>query len=186
MDANEKIIHWAEEGARLSPPDWDQLPTIPLYVDQVLLYLRDSLHFFERDEDDLLLTNSMINNYVKTGVLAHPEKKKYSRQHLAALITICMLKQVLALQDIVTLLDGEDLGPELYELLPIPARCGKPAKSWPSAARLEKAPGGRPCAWRRRPTQNGPRQSVFCVSWPRRSSRKRNSPKKMPEPPTNG
>jgi len=116
LDANEKIIHWAEEGARLSPPDWDQLPTIPLYVDQVLLYLRDSLHFFERDEDDLLLTNSMINNYVKTGVLAHPEKKKYSRQHLAALITICMLKQVLALQDIVTLLDGEDLGPELYEL----------------------------------------------------------------------
>ena len=76
MNAIEKITSWAEEGKQLSPPDWEQLPTIPLYVDQVLLYLRDTLRFFERDEDDVLLTNSMINNYVKNGVLPHPEKKK--------------------------------------------------------------------------------------------------------------
>lgn len=115
MDAAEKILEWAQSGAELSPPDWAALPTIPLYVDQVLLYLRDSLAFFERDEEDVLLTNSMINNYVKNGVLPHPLKKKYSRQHLAALITICMLKQVLTIPDIATLLDGQELGPELYE-----------------------------------------------------------------------
>ena len=64
----------------------------------------------------MLLTNSMINNYVKNGVLPHPEKKKYSRQHLAALITICMLKQVLTIPDIATLLNnGNELGPELYQ-----------------------------------------------------------------------
>lgn len=115
MDAAEKILEWAKAGQELSPPGWEQLPTIPLYVDQVLLYLRDSLRFFERDEEDLLLTNSMINNYVKNGALPHPEKKKYSRQHLAALMAICMLKQVLAIPDIVTLLDGEELGPEFYQ-----------------------------------------------------------------------
>ena len=82
MDAADRILEWAKEGAELSPPGWEQLPTIPLYVDQVLLYLRDSLRFFERDGEDVLLTNSMINNYVKNGVLPHPEKKKYSRQHL--------------------------------------------------------------------------------------------------------
>ncbi len=114
MDAAERILEWAQEGAELSPPDWEALPTIPLYVDQVLLYLRDSLRFFERDEDDALLTNSMINNYVKNGVLPHPEKKKYGRRHLAALMAICMLKQVLAIPDIATLLEGQELDPELY------------------------------------------------------------------------
>ncbi len=114
MDAAERILEWAQEGAELSPPDWEALPTIPLYVDQVLLYLRDSLRFFERDGEDVLLTNSMINNYVKNGVLPHPEKKKYSRQHLAALMAICMLKQVLTIPDIATLLDGQELDPELY------------------------------------------------------------------------
>ena len=114
MDAAERILAWAKEGEHLSPPSWDQLPAIPLYVDQVLQYLRDSLRFFERDSEDLLLTNSMINNYVKSGALPHPEKKKYKKEHLAALMAICMLKQVLALQDIVTLLDGQELDQRLY------------------------------------------------------------------------
>lgn len=114
MSADEKILAWAQEGGGLSCPEWEQLPAIPLYVDQVLQYLRDSLRFFERDEEDVLLTNSMINNYVKKDVLPHPEKKKYSREHLAALTVICMLKQVLAIQDIGTLLDGRPMEPELY------------------------------------------------------------------------
>ncbi len=114
MDAEEKILAWAREGRELSCPLWEQLPAIPLYVDQVLQYLRDSLQFFERDEEDVLLTNSMINNYVKKDVLPHPEKKKYSREHLAALTVICMLKQVLAIQDIGTLLQGKPMDPELY------------------------------------------------------------------------
>jgi len=115
MSANDQILAWAKEGRELSCPDWEQLPAIPLYVDQVLQYLRDSLRFFERDEEDVLLTNSMINNYVKKDVLPHPEKKKYSREHLAALTVICMLKQVLAIQDIGTLLDSQLMGPELYQ-----------------------------------------------------------------------
>ena len=73
-----------------------------------------AVRLFERDGEDVLLTNSMINNYVKNGVLPHPEKKKYSRQHLAALMAICMLKQVLTIPDIATLLDGQELDPELY------------------------------------------------------------------------
>ncbi|WP_322173409.1 DUF1836 domain-containing protein [Acutalibacter caecimuris] len=115
MDTVEKILAWAKEGAELIPPDWKQLPAIPLYIDQVLLYLSDSLRFFQRDEDAALLTSSMINNYVKNGVLPHPEKKKYTQQHLAALIAICMLKQVLALPDIATLLHNGAVDPALYE-----------------------------------------------------------------------
>lgn len=115
MNADERILAWAKEGSKLSCPEWEQLPAIPLYVDQVLQYLRDSLRFFERDEADVLLTNSMINNYVKKNVLPHPEKKKYSREHMAALTVICMLKQVLAIQDIGTLLQDRSMDPELYK-----------------------------------------------------------------------
>ena len=97
MNADEKILEWAQEGCELSCPEWEQLPAIPLYVDQVLQYLRDSLQFFERDEEDVLLTNSMINNYVKKNVLPHPEKKKYSREHLAALTVICLRYRTSAL-----------------------------------------------------------------------------------------
>ncbi len=107
---------WAGQGQGLSLPSWDQLPAIPLYMDQVLLYLSDQLAFFQRQEDTPLLTSSMINNYVKNGVLPHPEKKKYSRGHLAALVVVGALKQVLSIQDIKALLAGKEPPEELYSL----------------------------------------------------------------------
>ncbi|MFQ7398940.1 MAG: DUF1836 domain-containing protein, partial [Neglectibacter sp.] len=115
-DASERIRRWAKAGEDTALPDWNELPTIPLYMDQVIFYLGENLRFFERDGQSSLLTSSMINNYVKTGVLPHPEKKKYRREHLAALLAVCMLKQVLSIQDIKTLLAGEELSEELYNL----------------------------------------------------------------------
>lgn len=114
--ARERIQAWLTEGKAQELPAWGELPSIPLYMDQVILYLRDSFCFFQRNEDTPLLTSSMINNYVKNGVLPHPEKKKYSKEHLGALMAVCMLKQVLSIQDIKTLLDGQEIGPELYGL----------------------------------------------------------------------
>lgn len=115
-DPESRVLSWAEEGGSLAVPGWDELPTIPLYMDQVIFYLKDGLRFFERDGETSLLTSSMINNYVKNGVLPHPEKKKYSREHLGALTAVCMLKQVLSIQDIKTLLEGQELGAEFYTL----------------------------------------------------------------------
>lgn len=115
-DAIEKISEWAESGKSINMPAWDELPEIPLYMDQVMLYLTDKLQFFERDSDSSLLTSSMINNYVKNDVLPHPEKKKYGKEHLSGLIAICMLKQVLSMQDIKTLFGGRQPDAELYEL----------------------------------------------------------------------
>lgn len=60
----------------------------------------------------------MINNYVKDKVLDRPEQKKYSRNHLAILTFICMLKPVLAIQDISSLLHAllqDDTKQELYD-----------------------------------------------------------------------
>lgn len=115
-DPRQQTALWARDGENLELPAWEELPSIPLYMDQVILYLKDSLRLFQRDEEASLLTSSMINNYVKNGVLPHPEKKKYGKEHLGALMAVCMLKQVLSIQDIKALLEGQELGPELYEL----------------------------------------------------------------------
>ena len=80
-------------------PKWSELPTIDLYLDQVLLYL-NQLDSSSIVDDDKGLTAAMINNYVKNGHLDKPIKKKYSRRQLARLIVITCLKNVFAIQEI--------------------------------------------------------------------------------------
>ena len=110
------IERWAEEGERSSPPLWEDLPSIPLYMDQVILYLGESLKLFEREEELSLLTSSMINNYVKNGLIPHPEKKKYTKEHLAGLMAVCMLKQVLSIRDRKSRFAGTERTGETYGL----------------------------------------------------------------------
>ena len=93
---------WANEAASHHMAAWDQLPEIYLYMDQVLTYLNRQLALYDGTANPL--TASMINNYVKDGVLERPQKKKYSRDHLALLMIICMLKPILPIQDISSLL----------------------------------------------------------------------------------
>ena len=78
---------------------WSELPTIDLYLDQVLLYV-NQLDSSSIVDDDKGLTAAMINNYVKNGHLDKPIKKKYSRRQLARLIVITCLKNVFAIQEV--------------------------------------------------------------------------------------
>lgn len=112
-DVTGRLKAWAREGLESSLPGWQELPAIPLYMDQVIFYLGDCLRLFQEEGGGL--TSSMINNYVKNGVLPHPEKKKYSREHLAALMAVCLLKPVLSLQDIKSLLGERAADGESYE-----------------------------------------------------------------------
>ena len=80
-------------------PKWSELPTIDLYLDQVLLYV-NQLDSSSIVDDDKGLTAAMINNYVKNGHLDKPIKKKYSRRQLARVIVITCLKNVFAIQEI--------------------------------------------------------------------------------------
>lgn len=102
--ATDRILEWSREIETSGITGWDRLPEIYLYMDQVLTYMNKQLRLYERNENESLLTSSMINNYVKDGVLPRPEQKKYSREHLAILLVICMLKQVLSIQDISSLI----------------------------------------------------------------------------------
>ena len=86
------------------PVDWEQMPDFPLYMDQVLSYMdRQIIHF---DEDDRL-TAAMVNNYTKSGLVPRAEGKKYTREHLAYLTVICVLKRVLSTRDMDLLIRRE-------------------------------------------------------------------------------
>ena len=77
-----------------SLPTWDSFPTIDLYMDQVITLLEQYMAFAG---DEKIITQSMINNYVKLGIMPPPINKKYSRVHLAYLVIICILKQTLSM-----------------------------------------------------------------------------------------
>lgn len=78
------------------PDSWEQLPDIPLYMDQVVSYLSRQMISFEEGD---ALTSAMINNYIKDGLLARANGKKYGQEHLAYLIAISALKQVLSVRE---------------------------------------------------------------------------------------
>lgn len=81
-------------------PRWNELPDIDLYLDQVVNYLEKYIEKYNANRDDKIITKTMINNYVKQGIMPAPIKKKYSREHVAYLIVICILKQVYSINDI--------------------------------------------------------------------------------------
>ncbi len=88
-------------------PDWDELPTIDLYMDQVIELVNRYLQGLELFSESSEITRPMINNYVKLKMMPAPVKKKYGRIHLAYIIVICTLKQTLNISTIQKLLPIE-------------------------------------------------------------------------------
>ncbi len=105
-------------------PRWHELPEFDLYMDQVIALAEKYLSVLSPDNKELI-TPSMINNYVKSGVLPPPKNKKYNRTHLALLMIICSTKSVLeisTISDIVNnVIEKSDVGhvldsfAEMYE-----------------------------------------------------------------------
>ncbi|GAA0736158.1 DUF1836 domain-containing protein [Clostridium oceanicum] len=81
------------------------IPKLDLYMDQVITLFEVGLNKTKRNEDDKLLTKTMINNYTKGKILMPAKNKKYSRDHIIMMILIYNLKQSLAITDIKTLLN---------------------------------------------------------------------------------
>jgi len=94
------------------PVDWEGLPDLNLYMDQVIGYMPRQLIQFEEAEG---LTSAMVNNYIKDGLLPRAEGKRYSKVHLAYLTAICALKQVLPVKD-AGLLAAENGGGDVEEM----------------------------------------------------------------------
>lgn len=102
----------AEQMLAYQPPTWDALPDLGLYMDQVITFLERQLSpLYPAGMKDKIITPAMINNYVKMHVIPRPVGKKYGRGHLAALLMLCTLKQVLPMDAIGRLLanQGEEI-----------------------------------------------------------------------------
>lgn len=91
------------EGCRL--PEWEDLPDFGLYMDQLVTYVSRT---FPGISGRLDLTSSMINNYVKAGLIEKPAGKKYSRTALAQLLMISLMKVTTPLDIMKKLLHPED------------------------------------------------------------------------------
>ncbi len=81
----------------------DQIPGIPLYMDQVTTFMDENLEKSKRYPEDKVLTKTMINNYAKNDLLPPPIKKKYTREHMLLLIYIYYFKNMLSFNDIAAL-----------------------------------------------------------------------------------
>ncbi len=87
-------------------PRWEEFPNIDLYVDQVITLLNTSLsNYVQKEKDGSILTQTMINNYVKHDIIPATHKKKYNKEHIASLFVICILKQVFSINDIARLIE---------------------------------------------------------------------------------
>jgi len=81
-------------------PRWKELPNLNLYLDQLVNILEKNLKYYIGNKDETIITKTMINNYVKQGLINPPKKKKYNRLHIATLFVICILKQIYSISDI--------------------------------------------------------------------------------------
>lgn len=106
-ELQQRLKAWGTEMEGFRLPRWQDLPPLELYMDQVLLLLKQYLEPLIRDQGEKVITASIINNYVRLKIMPPPVKKKYARTHLAYLIIICTLKQSLSIASIQELLPKE-------------------------------------------------------------------------------
>ncbi len=104
-----------------------EMPRLELYLDQLLTLVAQELEFM-RVPGETLVTGSMVNNYVKQGVIPAPRKKRYTRRHVAALVFVCAFKRVFSIAQVRQLMErvyasGLDLE-ELYDSACALFECG--------------------------------------------------------------
>ena len=89
----------AERMGSLHVTRLDEMPRIELYLDQVLTLVTQELEFM-RLPGETIVTGSMVNNYVKQGVVPAPRKKRYTRRHLGSLLFVCAFKRVFSIAQV--------------------------------------------------------------------------------------
>lgn len=104
-DIKKNILESIEELNLDQEIELADIPKLDLYMDQVITLFESSLSGTKRNENDKLLTKTMINNYTKDKILMPIKNKKYSRNHIIMMILLYNLKQILSISDIKFLLN---------------------------------------------------------------------------------
>lgn len=82
----------------------NDFPEIDLYMDQVIQLFESKLSYTKRNDEDKVLTKTMINNYAKGNLLMKIKNKKYTKNHLILMGLIYNLKGAISLTDIKNIL----------------------------------------------------------------------------------
>ena len=85
-------------------PRWEELPSVPQYLDQVLLLVDEWLGPFLSHDGKQVITRTMVNNYVKLRFLPPPVNRRYDRLAIASLFVIAILKPVYTIEEIAYLI----------------------------------------------------------------------------------
>lgn len=98
MNSVEKLL-------KFQNPEENTIPNISLYMDQLQEYFESTLGNLKRQDEDAVLTKTMINNYVKSNLIKAPERKKYDKETICDLIAIYHLKKAFSIQDTMRVLN---------------------------------------------------------------------------------
>lgn len=90
-----------------SLPQYKELPSIDLYMEQVLKYINGILSTLAPQQEKQL-TSFMVNNYVKAKMISEPQKKKYNKEQIGYLIAICLMKSTISMADMSLLLELDE------------------------------------------------------------------------------
>lgn len=101
MKESGKMAHTKERKEELLSfhlPRWSELPSENRLRQATLDYIGEVLRPLSGMREPL--TGTMVQNYIKWGLLPRPEKRRYGRRHIARLIALAILKEVLPIQRI--------------------------------------------------------------------------------------
>ncbi|WP_249029957.1 DUF1836 domain-containing protein [Tannockella kyphosi] len=97
----------------------EEIPDIPLYMDQIIHLLDDKLQNHKQSPDDKILTKTMINNYSKEDLIDRVKGKTYTKHQIVQMLLVYYLKNGLSIQEIKQLLlplyDDQEHLMELYQ-----------------------------------------------------------------------
>lgn len=87
-----------------SLPSYEEIPDVGLYLEQTVKYINSFFKSFPAIE----LTNSMVSNYVKKGLIPNAVKKQYNREQIAQLIFITVTKQSISIDGLALMLSVQN------------------------------------------------------------------------------
>ncbi|WP_249871240.1 DUF1836 domain-containing protein [Oceanobacillus saliphilus] len=83
----------------------DDIPNLDLYMDQVIQLFENKFAASKRNDEEKVLTKTMINNYAKGKLFFPIKNKKYSKDHLILISLIYQMKSALSINDVKKTLD---------------------------------------------------------------------------------
>lgn len=102
-DILSRLLKEAISDADLSISD---IPSIDLYLDQILSLVSDKNAEGSQCYRDRALTKTMINNYSKEGAILPIKGKKYNKQQILQILFIYSLKNTLSIGEIKRMFEG--------------------------------------------------------------------------------